>query len=43
MSVVEPEVRGTIAEVNEDWREVLVRLLTEASDGLKPARARVLT
>jgi AcrR family transcriptional regulator len=43
VSVVEPEVRGTIAEVNEQWREVLVRLLTEASDGLSPAKARVLT
>jgi len=43
VSVVEPEVRRTIAEVNEQWREVLVRLLTEASDGLPPARARVLT
>ncbi|HEY7121120.1 MAG TPA: TetR/AcrR family transcriptional regulator [Solirubrobacterales bacterium] len=43
VSVVEPEVRQTIAEVNEQWREVLVRLLTEASDGLPPARARVLT
>ncbi|HKH22628.1 MAG TPA: TetR/AcrR family transcriptional regulator [Solirubrobacterales bacterium] len=43
VSVVEPEVRRTIAEVNEQWREVLVRLLTEASDGLPFARARVLT
>jgi AcrR family transcriptional regulator len=43
VSVVEPEVRRTIAEVNEQWREVLVRLLTEATDGLTPARARVLT
>jgi AcrR family transcriptional regulator len=43
VSVVEPEVRRTIAEVNEQWREVLVRLLTEAGDGLTPARARVLT
>jgi AcrR family transcriptional regulator len=43
VSVVEPEVRQTIAEVNEQWREVLVRLLTQASDGLTPARARVLT
>jgi AcrR family transcriptional regulator len=43
VSVVEPEVRRTIAQVNEQWREVLVRLLTEASDGLTPARARVLT
>jgi hypothetical protein len=29
--------------VNEQWREVLVRLITQASDGLSPARARVLT
>jgi AcrR family transcriptional regulator len=43
VSVVEPAVRRTIAEVNEQWREVLVRLLIEASDGLTPARARVLT
>jgi TetR/AcrR family transcriptional repressor of bet genes len=43
VSVVEPEVRRTIAEVNEQWRQVLVRLLTEASDGLPAARARVLT
>ena len=43
VSVVEPEVRRTIAEVNEQWREVLVRQLIEASDGLSPARARVLT
>jgi AcrR family transcriptional regulator len=43
VSVVEPEVRRTIAEVNDQWREVLVRLLTEADDGLTPAKARVLT
>src|SRR3954451_17923378 len=43
VSVVEPEIRRTIAEVNEQWREVLVRLLTEASDGMARARARVLT
>ena len=43
VSVVEPEVRRTIAEVNDQWREVLVRLLTEASDGLTTARARILT
>jgi AcrR family transcriptional regulator len=43
VSVVEPEVRRTIAEVNEQWRQVLIRLLTEASDGLPRARARVLT
>jgi AcrR family transcriptional regulator len=43
VSVVEAEVRRTIAEVNEQWRDVLVRLLTEADDGLTPAKARVLT
>jgi AcrR family transcriptional regulator len=43
VSVVDPEIRRTIAEVNEQWREVLVRLLTEASDGLSRAGARVLT
>jgi AcrR family transcriptional regulator len=43
VSVVDPEVRRTIAEVNEQWREVLLRQLTEASDGLSRARARVLT
>ena len=43
VSVVDPEIRGTIAEVNEQWRVVLMRLLNEASDGLPPAGARVLT
>jgi AcrR family transcriptional regulator len=43
VSVVEPEIRRTIADVNEQWREVLVRQLTDASDGLSPAKARVLT
>ncbi len=43
VSVVDPEIRRTIAEVNERWRVVLMRLLNEASDGLPPARARVLT
>jgi AcrR family transcriptional regulator len=43
VSVVDPEIRRTIAAVNEQWRVVLMRLLTEASDGLPPARARVLT
>lgn len=43
VSVVEPEVSRTIAEVNGQWREVLVRQLTEVSDGLTPAKARVLT
>jgi AcrR family transcriptional regulator len=43
VSVVDPEVRRTIAEVNEQWREVLVRLLVEAGDGLSRAKARTLT
>lgn len=43
VSVVEPQIRRTIAEVNEQWRDVLIRLLTEADDGLTPAKARVLT
>ena len=43
VSVVEPEVRRTIADANRQWRDVLVRLLTEARDGLAPAQARVLT
>jgi AcrR family transcriptional regulator len=43
VSVVDPEIRRTIAEVNEQWRVVLTRLLSEASDGLPGARARVLT
>jgi TetR/AcrR family transcriptional regulator, transcriptional repressor of bet genes len=43
VSVVEPEIRRTIAEVNERWRMVLTRLLAEASDGPTPARARALT
>jgi AcrR family transcriptional regulator len=42
VSVVDPEIRQTITEVNEQWRVVLVRLLTEASDGVTAARARVL-
>jgi AcrR family transcriptional regulator len=43
VSVVDAEVRGTIAQVNEQWRGVLTDLLTGASDGLPIARARVLT
>jgi TetR/AcrR family transcriptional repressor of bet genes len=42
VSVVDPEIRRTITEVNEQWRVVLVRLLTEASDGVTAGRARVL-
>jgi AcrR family transcriptional regulator len=43
VSVVDPEIRRTIAAVNEGWREVLTDLLTGADDGPTPARARVLT
>jgi TetR/AcrR family transcriptional regulator, transcriptional repressor of bet genes len=43
VSVVDAEVRGTIAEVNEQWRGVLTDLLTGAGDGLPTGRARVLT
>jgi AcrR family transcriptional regulator len=43
VSVVDPEIRETITEVNEQWRTVLTRLLTEASDALPAPRARVLT
>jgi len=42
VSVVDPEVRRTIAEVNEGWREVVTRLFVEAKDGPTPARARAL-
>ena len=42
VSVVEPEVRRTIAEVNDGWREVLSRLLHEADDGPSRAHARTL-
>ena len=43
VSVVEPEVSRTIADVNEQWREVLIQQLTDASDGPTLAKARVLT
>jgi AcrR family transcriptional regulator len=43
VSVVDPEIRKTITEVNEQWRVVLTRLLGEASDGLPAGHARVLT
>ncbi|HET9121643.1 MAG TPA: TetR/AcrR family transcriptional regulator [Solirubrobacterales bacterium] len=43
VSVVDPEVSRTIAEVNEQWRDVLIRQLTDATDGPAPAKARVLT
>ena len=43
VSVVDPEVRRTITEVNEQWRVVLIRLLNEAEDGPPTGQARVLT
>jgi AcrR family transcriptional regulator len=43
VSVVDPEVSRTIAEVNEQWRDVLIRQLTDATDGPAQAKARVLT
>jgi len=36
-------LRRKIALLSEKWCDVLVRLLTEASEGLPPARARILT
>ena len=36
VSVVDPEVRRTIAEVNEQWRVVLTRLLNEATTACRP-------
>jgi AcrR family transcriptional regulator len=41
ISVVEPEIRSVIAEINEGWRQVLIDRLTEA--GMGPAAARVTT
>src|SRR3954451_12581019 len=42
VSVVEPEGRRTIAEVNDGWREILTDLLRDAEDGPSPAQARTL-
>lgn len=42
VSVVEPEVRRTITEVNDGWREILTELLRNAEDGPSPAQARTL-
>jgi AcrR family transcriptional regulator len=43
VSVVDPEVRRTITEANDRWRQVLTDLLEGARDGPSAARARVLT
>ena len=42
VSVVEPEVRRTITEVNEGWQRVLTRLLKNAEDGPPPSQVRAL-
>jgi AcrR family transcriptional regulator len=42
VSVVEPEVRQTITEVNEGWQRVLTRLLKDAEDGPPPSQTRAL-
>ncbi|MFL5907828.1 MAG: TetR/AcrR family transcriptional regulator [Solirubrobacterales bacterium] len=42
VSVVEPEIRRTITEVNDGWREILTDLLRNAEDGPPAARARTL-
>jgi AcrR family transcriptional regulator len=42
VSVVDPEVRRTITEVNEGWQRVLTDLLKNAEDGPPPAKARPL-
>jgi TetR/AcrR family transcriptional regulator, transcriptional repressor of bet genes len=42
VSVVDPEIRKTMAQVNDGWREVLVDLFVNATGGPSPAGARVL-
>jgi TetR/AcrR family transcriptional regulator, transcriptional repressor of bet genes len=42
VSVVDPEIRATITEVNDGWREVFVDLFGSATDGPSPAGARAL-
>ena len=42
VSVVEPEVRRTITEVNEGWQQVLIDLLRNAEDGPPPSQVRAL-
>jgi TetR/AcrR family transcriptional repressor of bet genes len=42
VSVVDPEIRATITEVNDGWREVLVDLFGTATDGPSTAKARTL-
>jgi TetR/AcrR family transcriptional repressor of bet genes len=43
VSVVDPEIRGTITQVNDGWRKVFVELFGNATDGPpSPAGARAL-
>jgi TetR/AcrR family transcriptional regulator, transcriptional repressor of bet genes len=42
VSVVDPQIRKTIAQVNDGWREVFIDLFRKAADGPSPARARAL-
>jgi AcrR family transcriptional regulator len=42
VSVVDPEVRRTITEVNEGWEKVLIELLEQAEDGPPPGQVRAL-
>ncbi len=42
VSVVDPEIRRTITEVNEGWQRVLIELLEQAEDGPPPSQARAL-
>jgi AcrR family transcriptional regulator len=42
VSVVDPEVRRTITEVNEGWQRVLIDLLRNAEDGPPASQVRAL-
>lgn len=43
VSVVDPEVRSTIAAINRQWREVLTGRLVAAKDGPRPRDAAAAT
>jgi TetR/AcrR family transcriptional repressor of bet genes len=43
VSVVEPEARSTIQDINRQWREVLTERLIAAKDGPKPKQAPAAT
>jgi AcrR family transcriptional regulator len=42
VSVVDPEVRRTITEVNEGWQTVLIDLIKNAEDAPPPSQVRAL-